>query len=160
MKSLTTYINEKMVYNKDTRSKYDYHPETKKELQEILFDIAEDLGRENLNLNNIDVSSITDMSEVFAGFGAVGQLGNINALKSIDISEWDVSNVTNMQSMFENQYELDSIGDISKWNVSNVTNMNYMFKDCEMLVCDVSDWKFNKNVTMNSFNHRAKFVKL
>ena len=104
MKSLTTYINEKMVYNKDTRSKYDYHPETKKELQEILFDIAEDLGRENLNLNNIDVSSITDMSEVFAGFGAVGQLGNINALKSIDISEWDVSNVTNMQSMFENQY--------------------------------------------------------
>ena len=72
----------------------------------------------------------------------------------------EVENVTNMQSMFENQYELDSIGDISKWNVSNVTNMNYMFKDCEMLVCDVSDWKFNKNVTMNSFNHRAKFVKL
>lgn len=160
MKNLKEYITEKMIYNKDTRSKYDYHPETKKELQEILFDIAEDLGRENLNLNNIDVSSITDMSELFAGFGAIGQLGNINALKSIDITEWDVSNVTNMQSMFENQYELDSIGDVSKWNVSNVTNMNYMFKDCEMLVCDISDWKLNKNVTMNSFNHRAKFISI
>ena len=36
MKSLTTYINEKMVYNKSTASKYNYHPKTKEELQELL----------------------------------------------------------------------------------------------------------------------------
>ena len=123
MKSLTTYINEKRVYNKNTRSKYDYHPETKKELQEILFDIAEDLGRENLNLNNIDVSSITDMSEVFAGFGAVGQLGNINALKSIDISEWDVSNVEFRDNMFKGS---KFNGDISKWRFYNGDSTNKM----------------------------------
>lgn len=43
-----------------------------------------------------------------------------------DISQWDVSNVTNMQSMFEGSY---FNGDISLWNVSNVTNMSCMFKD-------------------------------
>ena len=38
-----------------------------------------------------------------------------------DISLWDVSNVTNMNSMF---YNSQFAGDISTWNVSNVTNMN------------------------------------
>ena len=32
MKSLTTYINEKMIYNKSTTSKYKYCPKTKEEL--------------------------------------------------------------------------------------------------------------------------------
>ena len=41
-----------------------------------------------------------------------------------DISGWDVSNVTNMETMF---YEAPFNGDLSKWNVSNVTNMGNMF---------------------------------
>jgi hypothetical protein len=41
-----------------------------------------------------------------------------------DISKWDVSSVTNMNSMF-NQTPFN--GDISGWNVSNVTNMYSMF---------------------------------
>ncbi len=43
------------------------------------------------------------------------------------ISEWDVSNVTDMSYIF---CDSDFNGDISKWNVSNVTNMNDMFTDC------------------------------
>ena len=160
MKSLISVINEKLVLNKHIYSNFKYQPQDKKELMEIIWQRCEELGTKDIDLNDIDVSMIVDMSEVFAGYAAIGQLGNMNALRSIDISKWDVSGVTNMESMFENQYELESIGDVSKWNVSNVTNMNSMFKDCEMLVCDISDWKFNKNVNMNRFTHRAKFVKL
>ena len=36
MKSITTYITEKMVYTKSTASKYKYHPKTKEELKELL----------------------------------------------------------------------------------------------------------------------------
>ena len=41
-----------------------------------------------------------------------------------DISDWNVSNVKYMDSMFE---ESKFNGDISGWDVSNVENMGYMF---------------------------------
>jgi surface protein len=44
---------------------------------------------------------------------------DLNAFNG-DISQWDVSNVTDMSFMF---YRSNFTGDISKWDVSNVTNM-------------------------------------
>jgi surface protein len=37
-----------------------------------------------------------------------------------DLSEWDVSNVTNMNDMFAFAWSFN--GDLSEWNVSKVTN--------------------------------------
>ena len=45
-----------------------------------------------------------------------------------DISSWNVSNVTNMYSMFRGCKAFNR--DISKWNVSKVTNLFYMFFNC------------------------------
>ena len=42
-----------------------------------------------------------------------------------DLSDWDVSNVTNMRNMFDSATSFDQ--DLSSWNVSNVTNMTNMF---------------------------------
>ena len=47
-----------------------------------------------------------------------------------DISNWDVSNVKDMRSMFTGCKTFNQ--DISKWDVSNVTDMNYMFLDCNI----------------------------
>ena len=53
-----------------------------------------------------------------------------NRSKAIDkyghISEWDVSNVTNMKGLFKRRCDFNE--DISKWNVSNVTTWhnNYL----------------------------------
>ena len=50
-------------------------------------------------------------------------------LKSVgDISEWDVSNVTSMTSMFDGCILFNQ--DLSKWNVSKVRWYSYMFDGC------------------------------
>ena len=47
-----------------------------------------------------------------------------NDIFSGDISDWDVTNVTNMSEMF---YGSKFSGDISKWNVSKVISTSCMF---------------------------------
>mgnify|MGYP003482272054 FL=1 len=90
MKSIQEYIVEKMVYNKsNSLRKYNYHPETKEELQDIINQLVEERGNEG-DFNDIDVSKITDMSELFK------DMKDFNG----DISNWDVSKVTNMKKMF------------------------------------------------------------
>ena len=42
-----------------------------------------------------------------------------------NISEWDVSDVTNMFELFKGQANFND--DIGNWDVSNVTNMSEMF---------------------------------
>ena len=59
------------------------------------------------------------------------------------ISDWDVSNVTNMQVMFKHSIFNQPIGN---WNVSNVTNMIRMFADSKFNQ-DISNWNADKSKT-------------
>ena len=91
-------------------------PKNKDELKKIIEDTIKEQGL-NCDLNFIDTSKITDMSELFA-------YAKFNG----DISTWDVSNVESMENMFRfSKFQ----GDISKWNVSNVKNMSAMFESSE-----------------------------
>ena len=62
---------------------------SKRELKALIKQRIEEQGP-NCDLNDIDVSSITDMSYIFFRSPFKG-----------DISGWDVSNVTDMKYMFE-----------------------------------------------------------
>jgi surface protein len=71
---------------------------------------------------------------------------NCTSLTSIDVSNWDVSNVTYMSGMFGRCTSLTSI-DVSNWDVFNVTYMSGMFGRCTSLTSiDVSNWDVS-NVT-------------
>ena len=128
MKSLTHYIQEKLIIKKN--NKYKYFPQTKKELKKIIDQRIEDEGNE-VYLNDIDVSNITNMSKLFI-------YSDFNG----NISSWDVSNVKNMSEMFIGCGKFNS--DISNWNVSNVTNMNSMFSGCKSFNQDISKWDVSK----------------
>ena len=46
---------------------------------------------------------------------------------NIDLSQWDVSNVTNMTGMFEDAFSFDQ--NISNWNITSVNYFTHMFKN-------------------------------
>ena len=103
------------------------------------------------SLNWLDVSGITDMSRLFAG-----QEYNYSCdwcYYTGDISKWDVSNVTNMCSMFSVSFFNN---DISDWDVSNVTNMAEMF-GCSKFNNDISKWDVSSVTYMDSMFCKSKF---
>ena len=151
MKTLQNYITEKILINKNRKIAYNYHPKTKDELKDIIKQKIESEGNE-CDLNDIDTSNITDMSDLFA-------YSRFNG----DISRWNVSNVTNMNAMFLNSKFNE---DIPNWNVSNVTNMNYMFMnskfDGDISNWDVSNVKYNLKMLNDSpieEKYKPKFKK-
>ena len=113
MKQINKYIIERLHINKDIgNNNYNYYPKTRDELHELVYKLIKERG-DDADLNDINTSEITDMSEVFYESSFNG-----------DISNWDVSNVKDMSYMFS--YSRFN-GDISNWDVSNVKNMDYMF---------------------------------
>ena len=70
-------------------------------------------------------------------------------LTSLDISNFDTSNVTNMRHMFSGVKRIDNL-DLSHFNTSKVTDMSYMFSSMISLVSlDIS--KFNTSKVKNMY---------
>lgn len=97
-------------------------------------------GCSNLVVNATDapdLSGVSDLSVMFFGT-AINQ----------DISNWDVSNITNMYAMFYLAQQFNQ--DIGTWNVGNVTNMAYMFSDASAFNQDISNWDVSKVTNMEA----------
>ena len=84
------------------KRKFKYHPETKEELLKLCRD-------ESVYLGDIDTSKITDMSDLFRGNDELRYSRDFSGIKF-----WNVSNVTDMSSMFHNSSFNQDIG---SWDV-------------------------------------------
>ena len=165
MKNLTDYIAEAYEYNynisnvpkytstgtdkvdiknkTNNKTNYTVQPKNKDELSDI---ITNAFKNKQYDLNFIDTSKITDMSELF-----------ININHNFDVSKWDVSNVTNMSQMFYYCKNFDC--DLSNWDVSNVKDMSYMFTYCFKFNCDLSNWDVSNVTNMKHlFNGCSIFI--
>ena len=149
MKSSNQHILETLIINKDYIDVKTYHPKSFDELHKIIIDRYDKLGpgteQDPINFNDIDVSDI----DSFCSKYDIGIFENIN-FKYIDISDWDVSNVTDMKAMFYGCKELTSVGNISGLDISSVTDMSYMFAFCKKFNQDLSKWNVSK-VRYNSY---------
>ena len=151
-------INKKISINAPIR----YRPKNKRELQANILEL---LKQGITDFNCIDVSEITDMNNLFV------EINDIIGIPDIDISEWNVSNVTDMTCMFYectgfnsdlSKWDVSNVkkmtgmffeavefnSDISNWDVSNVTDMSHMFDGCESMTYDLSKWNTTKVKSM------------
>ena len=152
MKQIKNYINERLHIT--TKSFYSCQPKTWDELRKIIIQRIKDEGPE-CNLNDIDVSNITDMSDLFSAEKYNGEEIFINF--NGDISQWNVSNVENMWYMFRECKKFNC--DISRWNVSNVKHMEQMFRGCKKFNCDISRWDTSNVENIYSMFYNCKSFK-
>ena len=160
MKQLNSYINEKLVINKDIKSPYKYHPKDWDELRKI---IEKRLKKDkDADLNDIDVSNIKSMYKYIIihknnyrkQFGLFEKLDPHN----IDISKWDVSNVENFNHMFYGCKNFNC--DLSNWNVSNAKDMSQMFEYCYNFTGEgLENWKVSKVKDMYAMFTECKSLK-
>ncbi len=115
---------------------------------------------DSADFTNICTSLVTDMTNKFrySSFNqdiSTWDVSNVTTMESLferaesfnqDIGDWDVSNVTNM---FEALHEARAFNqDISGWNVSNVTNMSHMFNNANAFNQDISSWNVSSTTNM------------
>ena len=98
-------------------------------------------------LSNINVSN-WNVSNVTSTEKA---FANNFLLKSLDLSNWDMSNCENSQMMFYSDTALTSIGNTSNWNVSKITTTHSMFEGCSKLQSlNTSKWVFSNLTNADS----------
>ena len=141
MKSSNQHILEYLIINKDYRDG-GISPKSFDELHKIIEDRYDKLGpgteQNPIDFNDIDVSNIDSFCHKDIG------IFEETHFKYIDISDWDVSGVTDMSYMFYGCKELTSVGNISGLDISSVTDMSYMFAFCKKFNQDLSKWNVSK----------------
>ena len=140
-----------------------YKPNKRDELKALVKD-------ESINLKDIDISLITDMSFVFSDserkdFSGIedwdmSKVTNTNYMfynaKNFNhpLNKWDMSNVSSMKGMF---YEAQSFNQpLDKWNTSNVTNMSEMFYYALYFNQPLESWNVSNVRNMSGMFYRAQ----
>ena len=124
---------------------------------DISFTFGYNSNLTHADLNSLNTSNVTDMSNMFVGDNLL-----MSSLTSLDVSHWDTGNVTNMSYMFSRAKNLTNL-DVSKWNTSKVTDMSWMFYNARSLTSlDVSNWDTGKvtKVTMDWMFNSASSLAL
>lgn len=109
------------------------------------------------------VSSNAEQAEAQYGLMATWDVSQINHLAGIFsafvftehtiISDWNVSNVTNMDSLFSGS---DNFDQMLNWDVSNVTTMRYMFYDCNKFNQPLNHWNVSRVTNMCGMFHNCE----
>ena len=95
----------------------------------------------NLELNATDIPNLSAVNSTYYMFTGVKKINS-------SISDWNVSNITNMKGMFGSAKTFNQ--DISSWDVSNVTDMSWMFAYTDTFNVDISDWNVSNVTNMNA----------
>ena len=109
------------------------------ELVNYLQTLINDTNDDFVDLTNVDCSNIDDLSDIFP------ILDVTSYIKKIDVTGWEVSNVTNFDNMFGSLYFIEEIIGLDTWDMSSALTINSMFYKClKLKKIDLGNWKLDK----------------
>ena len=115
------------ITDRNLKTFIDYYIYDKKRLPDFL---------KNLEINDWDVSNVTDMSNTFLNCETFNE----------PLNRWDVSNVVIMVDMFSGCIMFNQ--SLNNWDVSNVITMNNMFNGCSVFNQSLNNWNVSKVIDM------------
>ena len=104
------------------------------------------------NLIDINASDTPDLSA--SGISLSKMFKSCASLDSSSLNNWDVSQATNMSSMFEGASNFNQ--SLNNWNTSNVTTMARMFYGATHFNGSIVSWDTHNVVAMNQMFYKAK----
>ena len=116
-------------------------------------------AKECYDLSKLDTSEIIDMSQLFE-YSVFNDIHSTNGigLHNGDISNWVVSNVTDMYGMFRDAKAFNQ--PLDNWKTYNVLFMDEMFCNAESFNQDINSWDISKVKDMGwMFNNAKNFDK-
>ncbi len=122
--------------------------------------ITEDLISNMFELtNNLTTLKMNDWElpgKANVSFIKTGVLDKTPNLETLEAKNWDVSDVTDLGSLFSKRKNLQKI-DLENWNTSNVTKIDSMFSGCSNLKeLNVANWDTSKVKTAVSTFSRCE----
>ena len=124
--------NKKIKIIKDNKTwKYNFKKEGKYNFEIVFNDFINDLERffDNcIHIISLDLSNFNS-SNIINCKCMFAVCANLK--KIIGINKLNTNKVIHMETMFQKCYELDYL-DLSNFNTENVTNMSYMFTGCNI----------------------------
>lgn len=125
----------------------------------------------------LDFTGVTYANELFLEFAALQEIPTISntgsliklregfkdciALQEIDLSNWDVSNLTDCYQLFMSSNNLKKVN-LSNWNLINCTSLQYTFNFCSNLTEVIINNINTSNVTefISVFSNCSKLNKI
>ena len=108
-------------------------------IEDFSYMFSDTINLASVNLNNWKTSSATNMGSLF----------NSSGIESLDLSHFDVDQVTSFGWMFYNTPYLTTIN-LSNWKTSSLEEMDYMFSNSGVKSLDLTHFNTSNVTTMES----------
>lgn len=105
---------------------------------------------EYIGLDRMDISQTRDIGAMFQ---------NNKFVASLDVGDWDTSNVINMSEVFEHCTDLNQL-EIQNWKVENVSSLSYFLRGTKLESLDLSGWKISNANLKRTFEGMSELKKL
>lgn len=163
MKSLTNYLSEKLIINKNFKEAV-IKPKNINELKEFINNQIKRMIESNtdvLDVSGVDFSSFSSIDDnpIYMLFN--DSLENVKKDNIIvDVSNWDLCKLSRIDCLFYDCKSIKKVVGLETWDVSKIRDFAGVFSQCDNLEeVDLSNWKLTEAFTTLAMFYKCIHLK-